>query len=115
MKKFSLKLTRKEGSKKWDPRKSLAIASYVFVFDLVAMAFAKKDKTVSFHSKQGFVQLVLWVLLPFVMLIPLIGWILGGLFFVAIIVAMASGIYNAASGKDRYVPFVGKTIEKLLS
>ena len=81
-------------SLKWldnkDCTKSLNIAAYLLVFNVIPLLFSKKNKAVSFHAKQGFVQMLVWLLVPYALLIPLIGWVVGAL--LAVILRVESDI-----------------------
>lgn len=97
-----------------DCKKSLTIISYIFVFNLIPFLLKNNDEDVAFHAKQGFIQMFIWLLIPYVLLVPLLGWILGALLIVANIAVMLTGIYNASISRKAYVPLVGRFFEKVL-
>lgn len=98
-----------------DCKKSIKVVSYLFVLDLVPFLLKKGNSDFSFHAKQGFVQMVLWIILPFVLIIPLVGWVLGTLLLIANLIIMINGIYSVITNKEHYVPFIGKSFERILS
>lgn len=100
---------------KMDCSKSLKIISYLFILNLVPFLLQKNNQDVAFHAKQGFIQLVIWLLIPFALLIPLVGWVLGIILVVANLAMMIAGIYSAIKGRNSYVTFIGKFVEKILS
>lgn len=91
----------------------MAVLCYLGILVLIPLLTeAKKEEFVKFHIKQGIVLLiadvvawVAWVILAF---IPVIGWILGFLIWVALLVLLIMGIINAASGKETELPVIGK-------
>lgn len=99
---------------KMDCSKSLKIISYLFILNLAPFLLQKSNPEVAFHAKQGFIQLVIWLLIPYALLIPLVGWVLGVVLLVANIALMVAGIYSVVKGKNNYVPFIGKFVEKIL-
>lgn len=98
--------------------KVMAILSYIWILFLVPMFAAKDSKFASFHANQGLTLCVFSIAYSIVSailtvlfgLIPVVGiflntivWLIGLLF----IGAMVIGIYNAATGKARELPFIG--------
>lgn len=98
-----------------DYSKFLTIISYLLVFDLVPFLLSRNNAEVGFHARQGFIQMLIWVLIPFILLIPLVGWVIGALLVLANLALMITGIYSASTSKRFYVPFVGKFFDKILS
>ncbi len=104
--------------------KVYAILSYIpFICFYPFFAIAKKSAYVKFHANQGVVLFIAELILSAVMwaiefaldFIPIISDILSPLFSLAfaavdvlIIVAIAYGIYLAATGKARELPVIGK-------
>ena len=94
--------------------KAFAILSYICVLVIISLIMGKKDKFVMFHAKQGVGILLLWVISPYVLWIPILGWILGPILMALTLVLMIYGIVYAAKGEEKPVPLVGKYIEKII-
>lgn len=94
-----------EQTSKIDP---LAVLSYLSFFCLIPLFSSKKDEFLKFHVQQGFVLFVLEILLGFVSLIPILGfivWVFGGLFCLILSIL---GIINVVKGKKEELPVVGR-------
>ena len=81
--------------------KVYAILSYIWILFLVPLLAAKESKFARFHANQG---LVLFIASIICGIIPIVGWILG----IVVLVLEIIGIVNAAQGKAKEVPIVGK-------
>jgi len=96
---------------KWNLRKFdwvtiLAVIAYLPAISLVALIFSVKSPYLSFHSKQGIVLHLVWVLFIFSLFLPLIPWIL----LIILLVLTSVGIFNTISGHERKLPVVGQLI-----
>jgi uncharacterized membrane protein len=67
-----------------------------------------------YHAKQGVVLLLLWAAVPFILAIPLAGWILGPILIVFDLILMIFGITQALKGQERPLPLIGKKIEHII-
>ena len=81
--------------------KVYAILSYFWILFLVPLLAAKESRFARFHANQG---LVLFLASIICGVIPIVGWILG----VVVLILEIIGIVNAAQGKAKEVPLVGK-------
>ena len=86
----------------------------MWVLILIPLLRKNEDPFIKYHLKQGVVLLLLWVLIPYVLMIPLIGWLLGSVLLAATIILWVIGMINAIKGVEAPLPVVGKPIEKLL-
>lgn len=95
--------------------KAMAILAYLSWLVLIPLFAAKDSKFARFHVNQGLVlaigELIVLTIIGILTRIPFIGWIFGILeslaglvFFILLIV----GILNAANGKAKELPIVGK-------
>ncbi|MFA5134255.1 MAG: DUF4870 domain-containing protein [Patescibacteria group bacterium] len=82
----------------------MAALSYVWVLSVVMLVIKKDDEFVKFHAKQG---LVLF-LASWLAWIPAIGWALG----LVIVVLVIIGFLKAQSGERYKMPVVGDIAEK---
>jgi len=83
-----------------------ALAYILFFLPLIACIDSPFGR---FHANQGLLLLIVAVAGNIVLgLIPIIGWILMPLFSLAILVFAVLGIVNAATGKAKELPVIGK-------
>ena len=94
--------------------KVVGAMSYLWVLILVPLLRRNEDPFIKYHLKQGVILLLLWVLIPYVLQIPLLGWILGAVLFAATIILWVIGMTNVIRGKETPLPIVGKLLGKLL-
>jgi uncharacterized membrane protein len=83
----------------------MAILAYLGILVIIPfLTDAKNDPFVKFHIKQGLVLLIAEVVGMAVFWIPIFGWLL----WLAVVVLVIMGIMNAAVGKQKELPIVGK-------
>lgn len=83
-----------------------ALAYIIFFLPLIACADSPFGR---FHSNQGLLLLIVAVAGNIVLsLIPILGWVLMPLFSLAVFIFAILGIVNAASGKAKELPIIGK-------
>lgn len=92
--------------------KVMAVLAYFGLLFLVPLLAAKESKYAKFHTNQG---LVLWiagliagVVSSILAVIPVVGAILGALISLVMFALMIIGIVNAATGKAKELPVIGK-------
>lgn len=87
----------------------MAIISYLGILVLIPLVTdAKNDPYVNFHIKQGLALLIAGVIAGIVGIVPIIGWFLFPFLMVAMLIFTVWGIINAATGKMKELPIVGK-------
>ena len=98
-----------------EQNKVMAILAYLSWLVLVPIFGAKESKFARFHANQGLVlaiaEIICWVVLGILSSLPFIGWIFGildGLFSLVCLLFAVLGIVNAANGKAKELPLVGK-------
>jgi len=90
--------------------KVMAILSYIGILVLIPLFAAKNSKFARFHTNQGLVLFIAALLVSAAdwflgkIHLGIIGWILDVLVFVLAII----GIVNAAQGKAKELPWIGK-------
>lgn len=81
----------------------------------------KENKFVRFHAMQsivvfGTLLIINWVVIPIIMMVPFLGWIIGGLLgfvvFVLSAVLWVLLMYKAYKGERYKVPFAGDIAER---
>lgn len=86
----------------------MAILAYLGILVLIPLLTeAKNDPFVKFHIKQGLLVLIGLVLSSIIVVVPVLGWAIGSVIWIASIILMIIGIMNAASGKQEELPLVG--------
>ena len=95
--------------------KVMGILAYCYWLVLVPIFAAKDSKFARFHANQGvvlaIVATVFAIVVSILSRIPFIGWlfaIVGSLGELATVGLMVIGIINAANGKAKELPFIGK-------
>lgn len=98
--------------------KGICILAYIYLLFLIPLLGAPKSKFARFHSNQGLLLFILnliyniplTIIITIVDNIPFIGWISFIFNILRIIPAilMVLGIINAANGKAKELPFIGK-------
>lgn len=101
------------GSGSVDQNKIFAIVGYIvpFLFFIPLVTDAKSNAFAKFHANQQLNLLLFWVigqLVSMALMIVLIGVLLQPLVMIAGIVFMILGIINAANGKTKELPLIGK-------
>lgn len=96
--------------------KGMSVLAYIGILFLIPLLACPNSKFARFHTNQGLVLFLLGVAIGIVTaiigLIPVIGWIFGGLISAAgsifTLVLMIMGIVNAAQGQAKELPLIGK-------
>lgn len=81
-------------------------------FWLIGLLVAPNDQDVKFHVNQGIVltiaEVAVFILSFILAFIPIVGWIISFLLFVAVGVLAIIGIINAVKGEQKELPLIGK-------
>lgn len=85
--------------------KTIAIIAFV-------MNNEKKNAFASFHIRQSLGLALFGFSLSFIMIIPILGWIIGFVGFFVLLFLWIVGIINAANGKEKSVPLLGKKFKE---
>ena len=93
----------------------MAVFAYLSWLVIIPLVAAKDSKFAKFHANQGLVlaitEIVIGVFLGVLRDIPVLGIIFsiaGSLLSLACFILMVLGIINAANGKAKELPFIGK-------
>ena len=84
----------------------VALLSYLNILVVIPMMFAKKDRFIQYHAKQGMALLVVWVLFIFSFFAPVLPIIFG--FYLAL--AIVIGWTNVLANKQQPLPLIGKLV-----
>ena len=107
--------TEKMDSKDIEENKAMGILAYIGILVLIPLLAAPKSKFARYHSNQGLILLIIELisvvvfsllgLIPYVGIVfSIVGWLVDLLCFVLLIL----GIVNAAQGKAKALPLIGK-------
>ena len=88
--------------------KVVALLSYIGILFLVPLLAAKESKYAQFHANQGLVLFIANLILGVAAAIPVLGWIVSAVGYIFTFVCMILGIVNAAQGKAKELPYIGK-------
>ncbi len=110
----------KDSTSEFDPNdiqqnKVMAILAYLSWLVLIPLLAAKGSKFARYHCNQGIVlaiaEIIAWVIFGILSDIPYVGWIfvvLNSLISLVCLVFTVIGIINAANGKAKELPVIGK-------
>jgi uncharacterized membrane protein len=90
----------------------MAVFAYLWVLIIIPfLTDAKDDPFVKFHLKQGLVLVVFeaigWFLGMAIIWIPLIGWLVTWLWWLASLIFVIIGIMNVVNGQEKELPYIG--------
>ncbi len=95
--------------------KIMAVLAYLSWLVLIPLLAAKESKFARFHCNQGLalaiVEIIVWIICGILSNIPFIGWlftIVNAIISIACLVLAVLGIYNAANGRAKELPVIGK-------
>ncbi|MEW5784187.1 MAG: DUF4870 domain-containing protein [Bacillota bacterium] len=92
--------------------KVMAFLAYLGLLVLVPLLAKKDSPFAQFHAKQGIVLLLAWVALSVIFIIPILGWIVGTIGYIVLLVFTIMGIINALSGNAKELPLIGQFSSK---
>lgn len=93
--------------------KVLAVLSYLNVLAVFPLFMSKDDHFVKTHLKQGLFLSMAFILLPFVLIIPLLGWVIGAVWFALLVVLWLIAIISAIIHREKPIPLFGKVLAKI--
>jgi len=91
-----------------DIEKNKVMALLAYIIFLIPLLAAKDSKFARFHTNQGIILVIGAVIASIIAVIPIIGWIIAPILSVIITVLAIIGIINAAGGKAKELPLLGK-------
>lgn len=91
-----------------EQNKVMGILAYLGILFLVPLLAAPNSRFAKYHANQGLILFIFGMAGAVVLLVPFLGWIIGGVIWVAHIVFIIMGIINAAGGKMVPLPLIGQ-------
>jgi uncharacterized membrane protein len=95
-----------------DP-KVIAAIGYLWILFLVPLLYKKNEPLCLHHGKQGLVLFIFSILISIISAIPIIGWFIGFLGWLAVLGLTILGIINALRGDMWEMPYLGKYAKKI--
>jgi uncharacterized membrane protein len=88
--------------------KVMAVLAYIGILFLVPLLAAKDSQFARFHANQGLVLFLAGIVSGVVVVVPILGILLSVVCSIFLTVLMILGIVNAATGKAKELPIIGK-------
>jgi uncharacterized membrane protein len=96
-----------------EPKKKntgMAVVAYILFF-IPLLTESKNDPFVKYHTKQGFVLFLAWLITAIALQMPIIQWFFW-ILSIFVLVLFIMGILNAVNGKEKPLPLIGKFGDK---
>ena len=95
-----------------EENKIFAVLAYIGILVLVPLLAKKESKFAIYHAKQGLVlfigEVIIMIFGWILAFIPFVGWLIGFILWMFLVVLSIMGIINAAQGQYKEVPILGK-------
>lgn len=95
--------------------RTVAILAYITLIGFIiaiVMHSSKKTALGAFHLRQGLGLFITGFVASFLMVIPLIGWLLFPLIMIGLFVLWVMGLIAAVNGQQKPMPLVGEHFQK---
>ena len=89
------------------------VISYLWILCLIPILMKKKSEFIKFHSRQGFILLIIEIALGVIGIIPLIGQIIYALGMILCTVLSIVCIVQVLTGKKWAIPVLSKLVDKV--
>ena len=93
--------------------KLFAIVAYIGILCLLPILVKKENKYALHHGKQGLVIFISFVIVVFLPIIPILGWILCPILFIILVIFSLIGIIQAATGNYWRAPIIADLADKI--
>jgi len=102
-------------NKEMEEGKIFAFLAYLLgIIGFLIVLLAKKDnKFAMYHAKQSLVLFIAWVAIWLIAWIPVLGWIIGFIGWIFLVVLWILGMINALTEKQKPLPIIGKFADKI--
>ncbi|MBO4590343.1 MAG: hypothetical protein J5698_05175 [Bacteroidaceae bacterium] len=87
--------------------RGMAIVAYFGILFLIPLIIAKDSKFARFHTNQGLVLFICWMMCRALTFVPVAGWVFNVVSFLLLVLCIL-GIINAAQGRAKELPVIGK-------
>ena len=96
-----------------EDNKLIAAIGYLGILCLLPLLLKKDSAYAQFHGKQSLVLLITWVIIFFLNVIPVIGWLTWSVLSVVFFIFMVMGIMNSLQGNYWKMPILGEYAKKI--
>jgi uncharacterized membrane protein len=96
-----------------EDNKVLAAIGYIGILCILPLALKPKSQFCKFHGKQALILVIGEVINMFIGIIPVIGWILGFIGAVALIILSILGILKSLNGEYWEMPYLAEYAKKI--
>ena len=91
----------------------MAILAYLWILIIIPfLTEARKEPFVKFHLKQGLALIIFdvigWVVAFAIGWIPVLGWLIAWLWWLASLILVIVGIVNVLNGQEKELPWIGR-------
>ncbi|NQT23292.1 MAG: hypothetical protein HQ579_07665 [Candidatus Omnitrophica bacterium] len=93
--------------------KIYAVIGYLWILCLVPLLLKKENKFALFHAKQGLILFICEIALAIVGIVPVLGWLISMLGWLACGILSLVGMVQALMGNYWKMPIVGDYAEKI--
>ena len=100
-------ITTQADSADIEKNKIFAIIAYIGILFIVPLLAAKESRFAMYHANQGLVLFLFNIAVGVIAIIPILGWIVAAVGWVASLVFLIMGIINAANGQMKPLPIIG--------
>lgn len=91
-----------------EANKIFAVLAYFGILFLIPLLAAKSSPFARFHTNQGFILFLAWVVIAMIGWIPILGWLVALFGSIALFVFSIMGIINVLQGKMTKLPLIGQ-------
>lgn len=88
--------------------KGISILCYFGLLLLIPLLTRPESKFVRFHSNQGLIFMLLGIAVSILAPIPVLGWVIGVVGSIFMLICFILGIVNCVNGKAKELPLIGK-------
>jgi uncharacterized membrane protein len=91
-----------------EKNKAIAGLSYLYILFFLPLVAAPDSQFGKFHANQALLNFLASIACSIIMVIPVIGWIVGGVGQIMVLVFAIKGIISAFKGQAARLPIYGK-------
>jgi uncharacterized membrane protein len=87
--------------------KGMSVLAYFIFFIPLLVESSKNSPYAKFHVNQGFLVFLVYIASVVINIIPILGWILSPILWIAGLVFLIMGVINALNGVGKELPLIG--------
>ncbi|MGI5899200.1 MAG: hypothetical protein ACOX8S_04660 [Christensenellales bacterium] len=91
-----------------EKNKAMAGLSYLYILFFLPLVVAPDSQFGRFHANQALLNFLASIACSIILVIPIIGWIVGGIGQIVVLVFAIKGIIGAFKGEANRLPLYGK-------